>query len=129
MSPSPNWKAILLGAATGIALVQVVRTVLLPTFLGSGPMGVVDATFAVRLSYLNIGLGLLSAAAGGYVGARIAGARPVLHGFLAASAQALVAFGAMMYVPSISFATVIVLLLTAVCGAVGGYVASYARVG
>ena len=127
MSPSLNWKAILLGAATGIALVQIVRTVLLPMFFSSSPMGVVDASFAVRLSYLNVGLGLLCAAAGGYVCARLARARHVLHGLLAASAQALIALSALMYAPSISIGTVAMLLLTAVSGAVGGYVALQTR--
>ena len=128
MSTSLNWKAILLGTATGIALVQIVRTVLLPMFYSSSPLGLIDASYAIRLSYVNIGLGLLCATVGGYVGARLARARPVFHGFLAGSVQALVALGAIMYAPRISLDTVTILLLTAVFGAIGGYIASHARV-
>jgi len=124
-----QWKAGLLGAASGIALAHAMSTVFMPLFtsaigMSSNPLAAVKASLAVNLIYANLALSLLSAGIGGFVGARLAKSHPVLHGLLSASIQALLYLAGLAFAPFISFGSFVVAALTAASGAAGGYVAS-----
>jgi hypothetical protein len=132
MSQSTNWKAAVVGAACGIALLEAVRALILPIYIlaASGslnPMGVVSAPAAVRLTYINLGLGLLCVGVGGFVAARFANARYVFHGFLAGVGMALVRHANLVFEPGIHLGAVALVALTVAFGAAGGYIATHMK--
>src|SRR5687768_15785165 len=123
-----TWKASALGAACGIALVTVVRTIALRLYqlatIGTlDPMAVVTAPTAAASTYINLGLGLLCAGVGGYIAGRLRQSEAATPGILTGIAMALLIHANSFLWKEVRLGAIALVVLTIAASVLGAYVA------
>ena len=119
-----QWKAVFLGAASGIALTQLTTTVF-PQLL----MMAMDGLHPITIGNTKLAFGFLSAGIGGGIAGGIAKSDPITQGLFSGVVQALMYFATSAALVGLFLAFhpmgYAIAILTVVSGAAGGFLSKH----